>query len=228
MRATLFLLAAAALAAGCATAPQTPTAPPAPGIATEVEAFPDPAHVTFRGREVGVTPVSLEVPTFPDLLQIAVAEEGRELVERRIKVLGPSQVRVEFRFGAEPTAVAKALGLGRVLVFDYSDRATFDTDRADLKPDFRPLLERQAELLATAFGGLDVYVCGHTDDTGGADHNLELSLRRARAVADVLAELGVARTRLRVQGLGEDYPLADNSSEVGRGWNRRTEIVLPD
>jgi len=72
-----------------------------------------------------------------------------------------------------------------------------------------------------------VYVCGHTDSSGGEEHNLVLSLERAQAVTNVLVDEGVERERIKTQGFGWDYPLAPNDADSGKALNRRTEVILP-
>jgi outer membrane protein OmpA-like peptidoglycan-associated protein len=66
---------------------------------------------------------------------------------------------------------------------------------------------------------------GHTDDTGSSKLNAELSERRAKAVASFLGTQGIPVDSLYFQGAGESYPIADNSTEDGRGKNRRVEFV---
>ncbi len=89
-----------------------------------------------------------------------------------------------------------------------------------------PLLEK----LATVAGGFPdapLRVEGHTDDTGTREINIDLSLRRARAVANDLAErLGLPQDSIAVEGLGPDQPIATNATEQGRALNRRIEIVI--
>ncbi|HEY8336902.1 MAG TPA: OmpA family protein [Tardiphaga sp.] len=101
----------------------------------------------------------------------------------------------------------------------------FDTDKATLKPDSRPTLEQIARLL-TAQPQLSVIVVGHTDSQGGYDYNLDLSRRRAEAIAAELAtNFRIARTRLRTAGVGMLAPVGSNASEAGRALNRRVELV---
>lgn len=69
-----------------------------------------------------------------------------------------------------------------------------------------------------------VMIEGHTDAQGSRELNLELSKRRAQAVADYLAELGVSADRLEVKGFGFDRPLPGRSAASGD--NRRVEAVL--
>ena len=218
----LFGLLLALLAVGCAS---TPTAPP---IRATVETDPPGADILLDGRRLGSAPLEVPIANFDQVLGLTARTTDATLVERRVKILGPQEVQVFLRYGDQPSELARQLGLSRVVVFDYGDRATFEVDQYDLKEDLHPLLRRQAEVLDEHFAGVDVYVCGHTDSSGEADYNQVLSVRRAQAVADFLAASGLDASRLRVQGFGPDYPLADNASREGRALNRRTEIILPD
>ena len=104
-----------------------------------------------------------------------------------------------------------------------------------------PLEFRQssAEIRDVSFGTLDriiefaydcprtvIAITGHTDASGDETWNRRLSLARARAVANHLADGGVDPRRLSVNGLGSSQPVADNSTPQGRGQNRRIEFSL--
>ena len=67
---------------------------------------------------------------------------------------------------------------------------------------------------------------GHTDSTGGADYNRDLSQRRASSVMDFIQSQGLPSKRLQAVGYGLERPVADNSTAAGRGANRRVEIVI--
>ena len=67
---------------------------------------------------------------------------------------------------------------------------------------------------------------GHTDSSGNAEKNLQLSLERARACATFIASQGISSDRLQAYGLGDREPLVDNSTPFGRERNRRVEFVL--
>jgi len=67
-------------------------------------------------------------------------------------------------------------------------------------------------------------IAGHTNATGPRDYNLDLSQRRAEAVADFLESQGVALSRLVLHGYGFDRPLAD--TEPAQPQNRRVEANL--
>ena len=60
----------------------------------------------------------------------------------------------------------------------------------------------------------------------GKEYNLKLSLRRAEAVRDYLAGLGVKAKKMKVSGAGEANPVASNSTNAGRAKNRRVEIEV--
>ena len=71
-----------------------------------------------------------------------------------------------------------------------------------------------------------VNVVGHTDNVGAAGYNQDLSARRANAVASVLINGGVAPSRIRAFGRGEEAPIATNLTAEGRQQNRRVEIII--
>ena len=208
---------------GCAS-----SGPPQAPIVAEVRSQPEGIEVTFRGRAVGTSPIELNLRALEESVEISTVQVTPPVVERRIRVLDDQRIQVLFKLGDQPTKIAKKLGLSSVIVFDYGERTTFDSDKYDLKPSFLPMLERQAQILRDHFGDLDVYVCGHTDSTGARDHNQLLSLNRAEAVAKTLISHGVDRKRVQSMGFGFDFPLASNDTTDGRTLNRRTEIILPD
>ncbi|MEC9104629.1 MAG: OmpA family protein [Pseudomonadota bacterium] len=71
-----------------------------------------------------------------------------------------------------------------------------------------------------------VEVIGHTDSTGTAAYNQDLSQRRAQSVAGILAAAGVASNRLVAVGRGQTQPIASNDTVQGRAQNRRVEIII--
>ena len=99
----------------------------------------------------------------------------------------------------------------------------FDTDKADLKVGASKTLEEMVKLLK-AHPDLAVEVQGHSDSTGGDEHNLDLSRRRAATVRSYLLLYGIAGDRLTTKGFGESKPVGDNATEEGRALNRRVEL----
>ena len=119
--------------------------------------------------------------------------------------------------GAQRTPDGWVLTLPETVLFDYNE--------ADIKPAAATKLTEVAELLAY-FDRAQVAVQGHTDTDGSAEHNQDLSQRRAQAVADALSGQGVASSRMTVEGFGFDRPVASNADDAGKAKNRRVEIVL--
>lgn len=197
-------------------------------MALEVLSQPEKADVTFKGKSMGETPASIDVKTYDELASIDAKKPDLEVVEKRIRIISPEKAQIIFRLGkGETSKVAQELKLNRVLIFDYSEKVAFDTDKFDLKPDALPILNTQAEILNTYFPTAQVHVCGYTDSTGGDEHNLKLSLRRAQAVGDYLTARGVGKDRILTHGFGKEFPNDVNTTPQGRALNRRTEVILP-
>lgn len=102
---------------------------------------------------------------------------------------------------------------------------SFDTGRADIKPNLRPILDQFASGLSGQ-PNTEVRIIGHTDSQGSDAVNDPLSMQRAQAARQYLAARGVDPNRIAVAGRGEREPVADNSTEAGRARNRRVEIFL--
>jgi OmpA-OmpF porin, OOP family len=120
----------------------------------------------------------------------------------------------------DASAMKKAIDTdGRVALY-----INFDVDKASLRADAQPVVAEIQKLL-NADPALKLSIEGHTDNTGTAAHNQELSAARARSVLGALIGLGVDPARLQSKGFGQDKPLAENASEDGRAKNRRVELV---
>ena len=103
----------------------------------------------------------------------------------------------------------------------------FDFDSATPMQGSQVVLDIAAE---TLLGNREVLVRveGHTDATGPAEYNRDLSRRRAEAVRDMLIVAGVNAERLQVVAHGEDQPLATNETADGRRINRRVQLVTDE
>jgi outer membrane protein OmpA-like peptidoglycan-associated protein len=100
----------------------------------------------------------------------------------------------------------------------------FDTGKAIIKPEYKPLIIQVAEMLK-ANPQLKISVEGHTDGRGDRKANIALSEERAKAVMQELIALGIDSKRLTAVGYGPDKPIGDNNTEEGRAKNRRVELV---
>ncbi|MBI4397087.1 MAG: peptidoglycan-associated lipoprotein Pal [Elusimicrobia bacterium] len=105
----------------------------------------------------------------------------------------------------------------------------FDYNKADLRGDARAALKRNAEFLKTVISvspAVQVRVEGHCDERGTLEYNLALGERRANAVRDYYASLGVSRSTLASISYGEERPVCAESSEDCWSRNRRGETTL--
>ena len=101
---------------------------------------------------------------------------------------------------------------------------TFETGKADLKPESMVEINRIANLMKEN-ASLSFEVQGHCDATGSDKVNDPLSQKRAEAIVAALVEQGIASARLSAVGKGSHVPIADNSSDEGRAKNRRVEFI---
>ena len=102
---------------------------------------------------------------------------------------------------------------------------TFPPNQYTVRPEFTTVLDSVAEVLYK-FTDTRLQVIGHTDSTGSADYNYNLSDRRATSVSNYLASQGIEQNRLITQGVGPDQPIASNDSPEGRALNRRVELHI--
>jgi OOP family OmpA-OmpF porin len=101
----------------------------------------------------------------------------------------------------------------------------FDFDKAVLKEEGKVALhELDDDIKAKGAKVVDIDVIGHTDSTGPEDYNMDLSVRRAQAVADYIISEGIDASIIDVSGEGESNPIASNDTREGRAENRRVDI----
>jgi outer membrane protein OmpA-like peptidoglycan-associated protein len=151
---------------------------------------------------------------------VIVSENNREITAQlTVAELGAMANKM-----VDAAAMAKGLGdTGHIALYGIY----FDTDKAVIKPESRPTLEQIAKLL-TGQPQLSVFIVGHTDNQGNFDYNLDLSRRRAEAIAaELVRSYRIAQPRLRTAGVGFLAPVGSNATEAGRALNRRVELVTP-
>lgn len=112
-----------------------------------------------------------------------------------------------------------------VVRVSVSAESSFDVNQADIKPEFKPTLDKVAEVLRSD-ARQAIRVVGHTDSLGSDDYNQGLSERRAEAVGGYLVSKGVSSSQITTEGRGEKEPRASNDTVDGRTQNRRVEIYL--
>lgn len=151
---------------------------------------------------------------------VVVSENNRDIyAQLTVTETRPMENRM-----VDAAAMSKGLReTGRIALYGIY----FDTDKAVLKPESRPTLEQIAKLLAGE-AQLNVFIVGHTDSQGPYAYNLDLSRRRAEAIAEELVKnYRIGAPRLRTAGVAHLAPVGSNGSEAGRALNRRVELVAP-
>ncbi len=148
-----------------------------------------------------------------DAQRIAAAARAEALAARREN----SELREKLETYEMRETEAGAQLVLQELMFELDSDVLREGAQQRLQPLADYLVERDT---------VQVRIDGHTDNTGDADYNRELSLKRANAVAAFLASQGVAASRIETFGYGEDKPIASNDTNSGREENRRVEVTL--
>jgi outer membrane protein OmpA-like peptidoglycan-associated protein len=123
-------------------------------------------------------------------------------------------------------AETRRTAMGLVMTLD-SKSIRFDFDKANIKPEYRDILNRIAGIMMT-LKGYTIAVYGYTDDIGSPTYNLQLSQRRAEAVRDFFVQTGIPTTIMSTKGFGKADPRVPGDSEQARAANRRVEIGIVD
>ena len=133
------------------------------------------------------------------------------------KGLTPAQIAVLKQQGFELTDEGWAFGL--------SGKVLFGSDVESLNGPSTEIVQRIGKALL-GVGIERVRVDGHTDASGKETYNQQLSLRRAKSVAQVLVGVGMKEENVQLRGLGSSEPVASNTTAAGRTENRRVSIVV--
>lgn len=139
--------------------------------------------------------------------------------------------QMPLRQGLSAKQIAALRGQGFELTeegwaYDLSGKVLFGSDVDTLNAQSRnTVLQIGKTLISVDISRLRIE--GHTDASGSAAQNQQLSLRRANSVADVLLGEGIRRGDIIVQGFGSTKPVASNTTAQGRTENRRVAIVVP-
>jgi outer membrane protein OmpA-like peptidoglycan-associated protein len=122
-------------------------------------------------------------------------------------------------------AGADVTRVGEGLVVTFASGLLFDFDSDRLRAESKKNLDNLASSLSD-FGDSKLLLVGHTDAEGSDEYNLNLSRRRADAVASYLESQKVSATRVQTSGRGEGEPIASNDTDDGRQQNRRVEVAI--
>ncbi|WEO95611.1 OmpA family protein [Streptomyces sp. FXJ1.172] len=180
---------------------------------TQAHADDNPTEPPDTAPSAGA-PVKID-PTDPDLK----LPEGATLAAP--KVLDIKSV-VEDQSGDERREDTNA-----DVTFALQAEVLFGKDSAKLSDEAKARISTIADEIKKQ-NATQIRVFGFTDNLGSSAHGIILSKQRANAVQAVLGQdLNDPNVTFEVRGYGEQYPIADNSTEEGRRKNRRVEVTFP-
>jgi len=161
--------------------------------------------------------------------QAALAEEAKLASEKADALKAKQQAEndsqaLRERLKEQLNMILATRDTARGLIVNMSD-VLFDFNQATLKPGTKEKLAKVSGILL-AYPSLHLSVEGHTDSIGTPEYNMKLSQRRADAVRDYLVSNGINAANIQAVGMGEDNPVASNSTAAGRQQNRRVEMVV--
>lgn len=124
-----------------------------------------------------------------------------------------------------PGAEVVRVGEGIAITFDENSGVYFATNKDEVNADSRTSLLKLVDILKQ-YPKTNIVVEGHTDSTGSASYNMDLSRRRSMSVTDFLIKNGIDNSRLITKWYGEEQPKHDNETAEGRAKNRRVELAI--
>ncbi|TWF41359.1 outer membrane protein OmpA-like peptidoglycan-associated protein [Chitinophaga polysaccharea] len=107
----------------------------------------------------------------------------------------------------------------------FPNNVLFASSSDQVNDAIKPTFSRFAEIL-NKYGKTKILITGHTDNTGSADYNRELSEKRAASAKGLLSSFNVNNDRMFTWGLSDRDPIASNNTDAGKARNRRVEFVI--
>lgn len=120
---------------------------------------------------------------------------------------------------------AKVERVGEGIKITFDSGILFAVNSSKLEAQAKTNIDKLAKIL-NKYPDTNIFVAGHTDNTGKLDLNMKLSEARAKSVVDYTTSLGVSSARFSMQGLGPNEPVATNDTPEGRQANRRVEVAV--
>ena len=157
-------------------------------------------------------------------------EEKEKSLQQQNVALGSAQASIAMQGAIEKSrqqfspSEAEAYQQGDSLLIRLKS-INFKSGQAELPGQSLALLAKVSDV-AKSLSAKEIKVVGHTDSTGSAKVNKNLSEERANAVATYLRTSGVEGAEISSEGHGFEEPIASNKSKVGRAQNRRVDIII--
>ena len=175
--------------------------------------------VMARGATLKIYIDRQRVVSIPEISTVSGPTADIEISARNAN--GSTPMIANLRFAEGPQPAKDLLAEGKLVTYGI----LFDSGSDVVKPESAPVF-REITAYLNANPDVKLRITGHTDNVGAAAANLDLSKRRAAAVAKVFEkELGIAADRFAADGKGDTLPLADNAKPEGRAMNRRVEFT---
>lgn len=136
--------------------------------------------------------------------------------------------------GAQVEQIQDVNGL-QAIKMTFDTGILFETGASSLSSSAKASLSKFANNILKQYTDMDVDIYGYTDNQGwknataeqSKQKNLDLSQERAQSVSTYLMSCGITSAQIKsVQGMGEENPVADNSTASGRQENRRVEVYM--
>lgn len=120
---------------------------------------------------------------------------------------------------------AKVERVDEGIVVEFNSKILFGFDQSNLSTEAKGNLDKLIIIL-NEYPDTDLEIQGHTDNTGSAEYNQTLSVKRATSVADYLIAKGIAKNRITTVGHSFHIPVASNDTDAGRQQNRRVNFII--
>ena len=183
-------------------------------------------------NQVEKEPVSAEddpisaIEDMVDETKALAKKEAAQVDEETLKTL-ESLRQEHFAEGTAGEKLYQAIDAGKDLSIEVFLFKTlnFQVDKAEVLPAMQSELQQLAKILK-AFPNFKIEIGAHTEGVGDLILNLTLSQDRASAVVDALSKMGIAKSRMKATGYGDEYPVADVQMMEGRMANERVELTF--
>lgn len=123
-----------------------------------------------------------------------------------------------------PSAKVERVGEGIKLTLNENS-VNFDLNKSSLTSTAKANLDKLVGVFKD-YPDTNIIIYGHTDSTGDASYNMNLSVARAESVKNYLSSKGLVRSRFEIVGMGESEPIDSNETTSGRANNRRVEFAI--
>ena len=155
---------------------------------------------------------------------IARVEAARKAREDSIRRAREEEERIK-RERARADSIEAVRRTTEMVKSVFAQRIHFDFDKADIKPEDQATLDMKLQILQ-ANPNLQIKIVGHCDERGSDEYNITLGQRRAVAAKQYLVDRGIDESRITVESMGEEMPIAEGHNEEAWAQNRRDEFII--